>query len=98
MQDVKQHEFLDIIIRNAKRLQRLTEDILDVTKIETKSLSLKKELFNLNEVILNTIADSKNMIAKDNKGNGLILQLKDFQKSILVKADKNRISQVISIS
>jgi hypothetical protein len=31
-------EYLDVIIRNAKRLQRLTEDILDVTRIESKSL------------------------------------------------------------
>jgi signal transduction histidine kinase len=47
--DVKQRELLDITIRNAKRLQRLTEDLLDVTKIETKSLDLKKELFDLNQ-------------------------------------------------
>ena len=96
IKDVKQREFLDITIRNAKRLRRLTEDILDVTKIETKSLSLKKELFNLNELILNTIVDSKNQISKDNKGNDLILQLIDFKKSIFIEADKDRISQVIS--
>ena len=39
---------LDVTIRNAKRLQHLTEDILDVTKIESHSLNLKKEQFNLN--------------------------------------------------
>jgi two-component system sensor histidine kinase VicK len=96
IKDVKQCELLDITIRNAKRLRRLTEDILDVTKIETKSLSLNEELFNLNEVILNTIADSKNQIAKDNKGNDVILQLINFNKSVFIKADKDRISQVIS--
>ncbi len=45
----KEREMLDIISRNAKRLQRLTEDILDITRIESKSLQLKKEQFNLNE-------------------------------------------------
>ncbi len=44
-------EYLDVIIRNAKRLQRLTEDILDITRIESKSLNIKIELFNLNEII-----------------------------------------------
>ena len=38
IKDAKQCEFLDVIIRNAKRLKRLTEDILDVTKIESQSL------------------------------------------------------------
>ena len=40
IKDVKQQELLEITIRNAKRLQRLTNDILDVTKIEGRSLEL----------------------------------------------------------
>jgi signal transduction histidine kinase len=97
IKDAKQRELLDVTIRNAKRLQRLTEDILDVTKIEARSLGLKKELFDLNEMILNAISDFNNQIAKENKGDSLILQLKSpSQKPILIEADKGRISQVIS--
>ncbi|HEX2068341.1 MAG TPA: histidine kinase dimerization/phospho-acceptor domain-containing protein, partial [Nitrososphaeraceae archaeon] len=55
IKDTKQIELLDAIIRNAKRLQRLTEDILDVSKIESQSLKLNKERFNLNDVITNVI-------------------------------------------
>ena len=95
VKEAKQRELLDITVRNAKRLQRLTEDILDVTKIETKSLDLKKELFNLNEIILNAISDSKNEIAKGNKNENLTLQLVHPMESILIEADKDRISQVI---
>ena len=43
IKDTKQIELLDAIIRNAKRLQRLTEDILDVSKIESQSLKLNKD-------------------------------------------------------
>src|SRR5262249_18442196 len=82
IKDVKQRELLDITIRNAKRLQRLTEDILDVTKIETKTLGLKKELFDLNEMIMNTISDSKNQISKENNTNKLTLELMDSKESI----------------
>ena len=49
--DAQQQELLDVIIRNARRSQGLTNDILDVTKIESQSLNLKKEWFNLNDVI-----------------------------------------------
>ncbi|HXX98121.1 MAG TPA: histidine kinase dimerization/phospho-acceptor domain-containing protein, partial [Candidatus Bathyarchaeia archaeon] len=66
-------EYLDVIIRNAKRLQRLTEDFLDITRIESKSLSIKKELFNLNEIILSAITDCNNRIAKKHKETNLKL-------------------------
>jgi signal transduction histidine kinase len=47
LQKKKQLEKLEIIIRNASRLQRLTEDILDVTKIESQALKLRLEKANL---------------------------------------------------
>jgi two-component system, OmpR family, sensor histidine kinase VicK len=96
IKDVKQRELLDITIRNAKRMQRLTEDILDVTKIETKTLDLKKELFNISELIMITMTDYKNQIAKENKDKSLTLQLIDSNEGIFLEADKGRIYQVIS--
>ena len=89
-------EYLDVIIRNAKRLQRLTEDILDVTRIESKSLDLKKESFNIREMILNAIADSNNRVAKKYKDTNLKLEFIDPKEGIFIEADKNRINQVIS--
>ena len=50
--------FLDAIFRNAKRLQRLTEDILDVTRIESQTLKLNKRRFNLKDIIVNCIDDA----------------------------------------
>jgi len=35
-------------MRNANRLKRLTDNLLDVTKIESQSLELDKEKLNLN--------------------------------------------------
>jgi signal transduction histidine kinase len=88
--------YLDVIIRNAKRLQRLTEDILDVTRIESKSLDLKKESFNLSEMILNTISDSNNQVAKEHKDTNLKLEFINSKEDIFIEADKDRINQVIS--
>src|SRR5215471_7169020 len=45
IKDSQEQQLLDTVLRNAKRLQRLTQDILDVSRIESKSLDLKKELF-----------------------------------------------------
>ncbi|MGC2570973.1 MAG: histidine kinase dimerization/phospho-acceptor domain-containing protein [Candidatus Nitrosopolaris sp.] len=52
IKDSQQQESLDIVIRNAKRLKKLSDELLYVTRLETQTLELKKEQFNLNEVIL----------------------------------------------
>jgi signal transduction histidine kinase len=77
MKDSKQRELLEVITRNAKRLQRLSEDILDVTRIESQSLVLNKEQFNLNETISNAIQDHKNEIEKINGNLKLLYKTND---------------------
>jgi signal transduction histidine kinase len=94
IKDVKQQELLEITIRNAKRLRRLSNDILDVSKIEGKSLELNKEEFNLNDVVINTITDITS--GRDFLKHEKIKLLYNPHQDILIKADKGRISQVIS--
>jgi len=92
--DENQKELLNIVSRNAKKLKQLTEDILQVSKIESQSLQLHKEYFNLNELVKNIIHDFKNQINKENK---LIikLELKTNEKEIIINADKSKVNQVI---
>ena len=93
IQDVRQQELLDVIVRNAKRLLHLTEDILDVTKIESQSLTLKKERFDLNDVIINAMDDITLDTGFLNNKN---IRLSYEPQHILLEADKERIIQVIS--
>jgi nitrogen-specific signal transduction histidine kinase len=91
--DVKQLELLDVTIKNAKRLIRLSDDILDVVRIESKSLELKKEEFNLNDAIINAINDiTLGSEFPDNKN----IRMSYSPQNILIKGDKARITQVIS--
>ncbi|HEY6885625.1 MAG TPA: HAMP domain-containing sensor histidine kinase [Nitrososphaeraceae archaeon] len=94
--DIEQAKLLEVVSRNANRLKRLTEDILDVTKIESQSLNVKKEDFNLNDVIVNAIDDiMTNKEPIKIKKNLIKLQYHHPQQDIFVQADKGRISQVI---
>ncbi len=95
IKDTKQRELLDAIVRNAKRLQRLTNDILDVTKVESHSLNLNKEQFELSNVISNCISDIEDQDEKVRNGK-LELFYEPSKQDIFVEADKVRISQVIS--
>lgn len=85
-------ELLNMIRRNAKRLQRVTENVLDVTRIESGSFGLKKELFDLNEVIMAVLAAYGSDVKKVDQLK-IILTSKE---SFYVEADKVRIAQVIS--
>ena len=96
-------EMLDIVIRNAGRLSRLTEDILDVTKIESQSLRLKKERFDLNDAILITEEEFKGQIDTTSTPGGgdvkLLFETVDTinnKKPVFVEADKYRVIQVVS--
>lgn len=80
------------LIRNAKRLDRLASDILDVTRIESKSLKLHKERINLKDVVYGNLADVKKY---DNEGYQLP-EIRYTPKDVFIKADKGRLSQVIT--
>jgi signal transduction histidine kinase len=96
----KKMEINQGIKRNAARLQRLTNDILDVTRIESHTLKLNKERFNLNDLISHIIEDYRNQI--DNVHIKLMHnsdKTNDYNENnnlVVVEADKSRLTQVIS--
>jgi len=97
VKDTEEAELLKVVTRNAKRLQQLTEDILDVTRIESNSLVLNIEQLNLNEVIANAVNDvitnSTSIIGKKKENTRIFYE--SLNKNIIVQVDKARITQVI---
>ena len=85
-------EQLDIIIRNAKKLLRLERNMLDMTKIEDRSLRLDKEKFDLIENIQHVINDFGN----ESWNEKIQLLFTQPPEPIFITADKVRISEVIS--
>ena len=81
---------------NAKRLQRLTEDILDVTRIESQSLGLEKEKFILDDLVLSIVEEYKKQIEHDNKVKIKLVYNPIEDNNIIIYADRFRITQVIS--
>src|SRR5215217_1766906 len=97
----KKDEMVQGISRNADRLQRLTNDILDVTKIESQTLRVRKERFNLNDVIANIVQDYRNHLERANANVKLLYDNIEHNKdnddsAVFVHADRERIAQVMS--
>ena len=88
----EQREMLEVILRNANRLLQLTEDILDVTRIESHTLKLRKERFNLNDAILDVIEDDRKQITNAN----VKVMYEPGNSVTVVEADRRRLTQVIS--
>ncbi|MGN6624491.1 MAG: sensor histidine kinase [Candidatus Nitrosocosmicus sp.] len=79
-----------------KKIKNLSNDILDLSKIESNSLTLDREHFKIGEIILKVIESYKNEAATKNIKFEFLHSHDDENKDVMVYADKNRISQVIS--
>lgn len=86
-------EMLNIIIRNAERLQQLAEEILDVTRIESQTFRLYKENFSLDEILTRIMTDCREVKLRS---TDLELTLESVSNETFVEADKQRIAQVIT--
>ncbi|MGB7559201.1 MAG: HAMP domain-containing sensor histidine kinase [Nitrososphaeraceae archaeon] len=85
-------QLLDVIKRNAQRLQRLTEDILDVSRIESQTLKMHKEKVNIGDRLLYVIGDTKKDIPDPYK---LKIFLTEPVESYYIEADMGRLTQVV---
>jgi signal transduction histidine kinase len=93
----KKQEFLEVILRNCYRLYRIAEDILDVTKIESQTLKLNKEMIELNEIIRNVVNDYNKIKNEKRYGSDQIrLVFEPSKENNFVNADKGRLIQVLS--
>jgi signal transduction histidine kinase len=90
----KRDELIEIIGRNAKRLQTLISNILDVTRIESQTLILNKELINMHDLISSVTEDYK--VRKQNVNIKFISDAYSNLGPVFVEADKDRIIQVLS--
>jgi signal transduction histidine kinase len=93
----KKDEMIAALKRNANTLQRLAEDILVVTKIESKTLVLHKEKFDLDNLLSVFIDDYRKNIKSNDKDIEITLQyINSNNSSFIIEADYQRIIQVIT--
>ena len=86
-------ELLYIINKNAQRLKQLIDDILDVTKIESRTLNLRKEHFSLNETIMNVLDEYGARIKREQTDVDITFTARD---DFVIEGDRARLSQVLS--
>jgi two-component system sensor histidine kinase VicK len=99
--------FINPILKNAQKLHKLANDILDVTRIENKQLKLDLERLDLVDLIADIVQDFKkddtnamtskhNSHRSDSRTKLVQLKYQPEEDVIFVEADKGRITRVIS--
>lgn len=92
--DADKSDKVNIILRNAKRLKKLTDDILDVSRIESNTFKLNKSATDLVSLVSNTARDAQSRVPADQKVN-LIFQSK-LPENYAILLDREKIRQVIT--
>lgn len=87
-------ESINAILRNAERLQRLTNNILDVTRIESQNLKLNMEQLNLKDIVMEIVQEYEEMLYNRNAGHEVKIVCE--ADDAIVNADRVRITQVLS--
>jgi signal transduction histidine kinase len=88
---INQERAWDIILRQARKLEHLANDILDVSRIESGSLSCKMDRVGINDVILEVMAAAK---LNPHLSESVVLDTK-LDAPIEIVADKMRITQLL---
>lgn len=94
--DPEIEHIIDIIIKDAKRLSRLSQGILDVARIESKEFDLNLQRFDIVSALSDFVTDSKRQIAKDRQDLNLVFEPEAVDGTVYVNADRDKIIQVVS--
>ena len=85
---------IEMMIRNVTRLERLSANILDASRIESNTLKLNKEVFDLNQKVLRVIDDLKITTYRERKNIKIVSN--SIPDKLEIYADKSRIFEVLS--
>jgi len=85
-------EFLTTIVDNCKRLTRLINDVLDLSKIEAGRMPFNLEELNIRELVVEIIISMRPAI----KSHGLHFAYENISESIFLHGDRDKIIQVLT--
>ena len=89
----EEKEFLDVIVRNSRRLREFAENILDVAKIESGSFVLNKEKINLEDMIKEVLQEFAQKTI--NKDKIKISYESQDSNMIIIEGDRSKLNQVV---
>ena len=91
IQDKKVKEYIEILDKKSQRLKKLTEDLVEASKVSSGNVKLNIEEINLKELIHQSIGEFKDRLEK----KGLQVEVSMPQEEVKIKADNRYMYRVI---
>ncbi len=91
IQNEKVKEYIEILDRKSQRLKKLTEDLVEASKVSSGNVKLNIELINLKELINQSIGEFKDRFEEKN----LKIESNMPEEEIKIKADNRYLYRVI---
>ncbi|HZN94002.1 MAG TPA: ATP-binding protein [Myxococcales bacterium] len=84
--------FVEMVERNADRLHRMVEDLLDLSRIESRQYRLSTETLEIGAALEHAVALFQDRAAR----KGLRLSVQRGEQPVLARADRRALEQVVS--
>ena len=84
-------KFLKKTMRNVNRLIFLTNDLMEISRLETGELKSNIQEIYLRDVVLDVVESLQYKAQKEE----IEIRVKDFDKNLRVRADRNQVKQVL---
>ena len=88
----EQHSFLDAVRRNTERLEKLVDDLLDISRLESGMVSIQPSVFDFGGVVAQVVDEMQSEL-EDYK---LEIQSPELPSAAVVEADRDRLLQVVA--
>jgi len=89
--DAEQREFVDIILRNGRRLMATLNSMVDLSKLHSNYLEMNHEVFNMVDEV-KQVAQSLSAMAQDKE---LYLRLRATRPELLVRLDRSHLYRIL---
>ena len=91
IQDEKAKEYIEILDQKSQRLKKLTEDLLEASKVSSGNVKLNFESINIKELFNQTIGEFKDRF----EGKDLKIEVQMPNEDIKIKADSRYLYRII---
>ena len=89
---VEHQGFLDAVGRNTDRLEKLINDLLDMSRLESGMVTIQTSVFDFNGVVAQVVDEMQS----DLERHHLEIQTPEERSAVFVEADRDRICQVMT--
>jgi signal transduction histidine kinase len=91
LSDEKRKQFADIVVQSGEKLQRVIDDILEISFLETKQITLDVKRFKVDDFLQDLY-----LVFNLSTGNSIDIRLKPHHSELFLETDQHKLHKILS--